>query len=136
MMIKKFESFSDDFKNDLREYLIEVYDDFDTEIEIWTKEEFLATDEVMRGNINGHQNRYLKNSNFVVKTRIKPNPYTISGGNGGNQEYSLEGAIESAKHNYDILTVIKNGLESLNVDYKFYIRETYQCFFFINETPI
>ncbi len=132
MMIKKFESFSDDFKNDLREYLIEVYDDFDTEIEIWTKEEFLATDEVMR--VNGHQYNYLRDSNFVVKTYIKPNPYIPTGG--GHIEYSLEESIKASKHNYDILTVIKNGLESLHVDYKFYIKDTYQCFFFINENPM
>ena len=37
----------------------------------------------------------------------------------------------SSKHNFDLLSSIKNGLEGLGVSYKFYIKDTYQCYFFI-----
>ena len=46
-MIKKFESFSDDFKLDLKEYLSDVYDLYDTKVEIYTKEEYLESSEAM-----------------------------------------------------------------------------------------
>lgn len=140
-MIKKFESFSDDkddFKEDLKNYLSDAFDLYDTKVTIWTKEEYLESEEVKRGNINGHQSRFLDHSNYIVKTNIKSNPevkkelnFDLSNIN-KPLEYSLEGAIKSAKHNYDLLSSIKNGLDGLNVNYKFYIKDIYQCYFFIN----
>jgi hypothetical protein len=134
-MIKKFESFSDDFKEDLKEYLSDVIDLYDTKITIWTKEEYLESEEVKSGRINGNQSRLVEQANYVVKTNIKPNPdikreFSIANINKPT-EYSLEGAIKSSKHNFDLLSSIKNGLEGLGVSYKFYIKDTYQCYFFI-----
>ena len=127
-MIKKFESFSDDFKEDLKEYLSDVLDVYDTEITICTKEEYLESEEVKRGKIDSNQYHFLEQANYVVKTNIKSNPNVKR----FNPEYSLEGAIKAAKHNYDLLSSIKNGLDVLGVSYKFYIKDTYQCYFFIN----
>lgn len=126
-MIKKFESFSDDFKEDLKYYLIDVHDMHDTELDIWTKEEFLNTSEAKNRNLDSNQYNYLDKSNFVVKTRIKPNPGDYIN---HDFEYSLDGAIKAAKHNYELLKSIENGLHEVN--YKFYIKDQYDCYFFIN----
>jgi hypothetical protein len=135
-MIKKFESFSDDFKEELKEYLSDVSDLYDVELIIWTKEEYLESDEVKDGYIDGNQSRFADQSNYIVKFNMQSYPmvkkeFSIANINKPT-EYSLDGTIKASKHNYDLLNSIKMGLDRLRCEYYFYIKNINDCYLFIS----
>jgi hypothetical protein len=128
--IKKYnESLSQLGSDELKDYFIDIYDNYDTEIEVYNKDEYLKSEEVLRGNIDGNMHSFLEEFNFIFTFQIKPDVYDYT-----NQrtEYSLVGTIESYEHNNSLLSFVKKKFDSLTSDYKFYIKDYYKCYFFFN----
>lgn len=128
--IKKYnESLSQLGSGELKDYFIDIYDNYDTELEVYNKGEYLKSDEVLRGNIDGNMYSFLEEFNFILTFRIEPD---VSDYINQRTEYSLSGTIESYRHNHSLLSFVKKKFDSLTNDYKFYIKNSYKCYFFFN----
>jgi hypothetical protein len=133
-MVKKFESFSHSTKEDIIEVLSDIYDIYDNKFEVFTKIEYLNSDEVKRGNIDGNMYTNLEtigDDGHVVKFRTFSYSSKDWWEEYGSRRYSVDDFIESTKKNLEMMKIVKGGFNSLNLNYIFYIKNSYLCYFFI-----
>lgn len=143
-MIKKFESFSDDFKSEIRDYLSDVIDSYDCELVIYTSEEFSETDIYKSGSsyfrgllflntIGGT----LRACEYVIHLKLKK-VREFGYDEDMKSVTILSNVVSNLKTRYEVLDIINKGLDSLNLNYKF-LEESekqpirYECYFFIYE---
>ncbi len=121
-MIKKFNYFKESntpieqLKEDVEDLLIDLSDELyyklGKDMFIYTKEEYLNSDDVKRGNITGYMTHLIENSKIIIN--IKPKHIYIS------KPSSLEKQLECTKHHYELLKLVGERLDRLNATVNFY----------------